>query len=57
VDKRFIEKAYKITDNQARYGQNIQVGEIKSQEGMESALKEKRDNLLIQAIVAKPRSV
>ncbi len=54
VDKRFIEKAYRITSNQARYGKNYQVGEIKAQEGMESALKEKRDNLLIQAIVAKP---
>ena len=30
------------------------MGEIKSEEGMQTVLKEKRDNLLIRAIVAKP---
>ena len=54
VDKRFIERAYRITNNDARYDQNINVGEIKSEAGMSTVLKEKRDNLLIQAIVAKP---
>jgi putative aldouronate transport system substrate-binding protein len=54
VDKRYIEIAYNITSNHARYGKNYKVGEIKSEEGMGPALKEKRDNLLIQAIVAKP---
>lgn len=54
VDKRFIERAYRITSNQARYGKNYNVGEIKAEEGMGSVLKEKRDNFLIQAIVATP---
>src|SRR5690554_27233 len=54
VDKRFIEKAYKITNNDARYDKNINVGEIRSEAGMSTVLKEKRDNLLIQAVVAKP---
>ncbi len=55
VDKRFIEPAYIITSNEARYGKNIQVGEIKSEEGMGTVLSEKRNNLLVQAIVAKPQ--
>lgn len=54
VDARFIERAYMITSNQARYGKNVQVGEIRAEEGMQTVLKEKRDNLLIRAIVAKP---
>jgi len=54
VEKRFIERAYGITNNDARYEQNINVGEVKSEAGMSTVLKEKRDNLLIQAIVAKP---
>jgi putative aldouronate transport system substrate-binding protein len=54
VDKRFIEIAYPITNNDARYNKNVQVGDIGAEEGMGPALKEKRDNLLIQAVVAKP---
>lgn len=54
VDKRFVEKAYQLTSNEARYGINVNVGEIKAEEGMAQALKEKRDNLWIQAVVAKP---
>ena len=46
VDARFIERAYEITSNEARYGINAQVGEIKAQEGMDTALAEKRNNLL-----------
>ena len=42
VYKRFIERAYHITSNQARYNKNFQVGEIKSEEGMQTVLKEKR---------------
>lgn len=53
VDKRFIEVAYEITSNQARYGKNVQVGEITAEEGMGPVLSEKRDNLLVQSIVAK----
>ncbi len=56
VDSRFIEKAYNITSNEARYGQNIQVGEIESEQGMGTVLSEKRNNLLVQSIVAKPNS-
>lgn len=53
VDARFIERAYTITSNEARYGRNVQLGEIKSEEGMGTVLSEKRNNLLVQAIVAK----
>lgn len=54
VAARFIEKAYVATDNQARYAKHYNCGEIKSEAGMSSALQQKRDNLMIQAIVAKP---
>lgn len=54
VDPRFIEKAYEYTNRDARYDKNINVGEIKSEQGMGAVLKEKRDNLLVQAVVAKP---
>lgn len=52
VNARFIERAYVITDNEARYGQNVQVGEIRAEEGMGTVLADKRNNLLTQAIVA-----
>ena len=54
VDPRYIERAYVLTDHQARYGKNFQVGEIRSEEGMHTVLRDKRDNLLIRAIVARP---
>ena len=54
VDPRYIERAYRITDNEARYGKNFQVGEIKAEEGMQTVLTQKRDNLLARAIVAPP---
>lgn len=54
VDARFIEAAYVITDNGARYGKNFQVGEITAEEGMGTVLSEKRNTLLAQAVVAKP---
>ncbi|MBO2521414.1 MAG: sugar ABC transporter substrate-binding protein [Firmicutes bacterium] len=54
VDARYIERAYRITDNEARYGKNFQVGEIKAEEGMQTVLTQKRDNLLARAIVAPP---
>lgn len=56
VDKRFIEKAYPLTNRDARYETNIQVGDIEAEQGMGPALKEKRDNLLAQAVVAKPEN-
>ncbi|MCL6589362.1 MAG: extracellular solute-binding protein [Firmicutes bacterium] len=54
VDARFIEKAFTCSDNDARYGKKFSCGEIKSEAGMSTALQKKRDNLLTQAIVAKP---
>ncbi|MCK9526130.1 MAG: extracellular solute-binding protein [Limnochordia bacterium] len=54
VDARFIEPAYIITSNEARYGKNVQVGEIRAEEGMGTVLSEKRNTLLAQAVVAKP---
>lgn len=55
VEPRFIQKAYSLTNRDARYDKNINVGEIKAQEGMDPVLKEKRDNLLSQAVVANPK--
>ena len=55
VEPRFIEKAYALTNRDARYDKNINVGEIKAEEGMDPVLKEKRDNLLSQAVVANPK--
>jgi len=54
VDPRFIVKAYELTNRDARYQKNVQVGDIIAEEGMGPALASKRDNLLIQAVVAKP---
>jgi len=54
VDKRFIEKSYATQRNQSRITANFNVGQIKSEDGMSPVMKEKRDNLLAQAIVAKP---
>lgn len=54
VDKRYIEKAYVTTNNDARYNKNVQVGDIEAEQGMGPALAEKRDKLLVQAVVAKP---
>jgi putative aldouronate transport system substrate-binding protein len=52
VDKRFIEIAHKITTNQGRMGKSVNVGEITAESGMGQALKEKRDVVLNQAVVA-----
>ena len=54
VDKRFLEKSYATQRNQSRVTANYNVGQIRSEEGMSPVEKEKRDNLLAQAIVAKP---
>lgn len=55
VDPRFIEKAYQTSDYQGRIIKHFNCGEIKSEAGMDAALKEKRDKLFVQAIVAKPQ--
>jgi len=52
VDKRYLEKSYAIMKHDARITSNYQVGEIKAEEGMGPALKEKRDNMLTKAVVA-----
>ncbi len=54
VDKKYIEASYAIQKNQFRISANFNVGKIESEEGMGPVEKEKRDNLLAQAIVAKP---
>jgi len=54
VDKRFLEKSYEIMRHDSRITANFNVGEIKAEEGMGPALQEKRNNLLVQAIVADP---
>jgi putative aldouronate transport system substrate-binding protein len=54
VDPRYIEKSYLIQRTDSRIGASFKVGEIKSEEGQGPAFKEKRDNLLVQAVVAKP---
>lgn len=54
VDKRFIEASYAIQRNQSRITSNFNVGKIDSEEGMSPVEKEKRDNMLVQSIVAKP---
>ncbi len=54
VDKRFIEKSYAIQRNESRITPNFNVGVVQAEEGMGPALKEKRDNLLVQSIVASP---
>lgn len=54
VDKRYIEKSYALQKTEARITSNYNVGQIESENGMGPALKEKRDNMLVQSIVAKP---
>ncbi|MBP7177167.1 MAG: extracellular solute-binding protein [Thermoclostridium sp.] len=51
VDKRFIERSYAAGLNDGIVFKNFNVGEIKSEEGMGQALKDKRDALFAQAIV------
>lgn len=52
VDSRLIEIAHKITTNEGRIGKNVNVGEIKAEDGQGQALKEKRDTILNKAVVA-----
>ena len=54
VDPRYIVKAFQTSDRDGRIVKHFNCGEIKAEAGMDAALKQKRDNLLIQAIVAKP---
>lgn len=52
VDARYIEKAFAISTNDGRIGQNVQVGQIRAEEGMGPALSDKRDVLLDKSVVA-----
>jgi len=52
VDARYIEKAYAITSNEARYGKNYSVGLIQAELGMNTVLPSKRDTFLTQSVVA-----
>ena len=52
VEPRLIVRGYELTNRDARYQKNVSVGDIIAEEGMGPVLSEKRDNLLIQAIVA-----
>jgi putative aldouronate transport system substrate-binding protein len=52
IDSRYIEKAFAISPHDGRIGQNVNVGEIKAEEGQGPALTAKRDALLDQAVVA-----
>jgi len=54
TDKRYLEKSYATQRNQSRITANFNVGPVKSEEGMGPAEQEKRNNLLVQAVVAKP---
>lgn len=54
VDRRYIETSYAIQRNQSRVTANFNVGKIDAEEGMGPAEQEKRNNLMVQAIVAKP---
>ncbi len=52
IDSKYIVRAYDLSDYDIRYKKNTQVGEIKAEAGMATTLKEKRDNMLNQAVVA-----
>ncbi|MGE5599535.1 MAG: sugar ABC transporter substrate-binding protein, partial [Bacteroidota bacterium] len=54
VDARFIEKAFVTASKDSRIVKKFNCGEIRSEAGMDAALKVKRDNLFVQAIVCKP---
>ncbi|MEW6565271.1 MAG: extracellular solute-binding protein [Spirochaetota bacterium] len=53
VDPRYIEKAYKTQTVDVRIIPAFKVGEIKAEQGMGPALSEKRNTLLVKAVVAK----
>lgn len=53
VDARFIQRSYEYGNRNGFAPRNFNVGEIKSQEGMDQVLKEKRNDLYAQAITCK----
>ena len=56
VDAKYIERAFDLSEYTITYRKNAKVGEIKAEEGMGTVLQEKRDNMLAQAVVAKPEN-
>jgi putative aldouronate transport system substrate-binding protein len=54
VDARYIEKSYLIQRTDSRITPQFNVGQIMSEEGMATVEQEKRNNLMVQSIVAKP---
>ncbi len=54
VPGRYIEEAYKTQVTDVRISKHYNLGEIKAEEGMGPALSEKRNNMLVQSVVAKP---
>lgn len=52
VDPSYIERAADMSKYSITFRRSVHVGEIKAEEGMATPLKEKRDNLLAQAVVA-----
>ena len=53
VDTKYIEKAFELTSKDAYISKHVNVGDVKAEEGMGPALKEKRDNMLVQSVTAK----
>jgi len=54
VDQKYINKAFEASSHDAYVDKHVNVGPIKAEEGMGPALKEKRDNMLVQAVTSKP---
>ncbi len=54
IEPKYVQKAYELTSKDAYIEKHINVGPIKAEEGMGPALKEKRDNMLVQSVTAKP---
>jgi putative aldouronate transport system substrate-binding protein len=52
VDPEYITRTYDLSAYEVSYGKNAALGEIKAEEGMGTALSEKRNNFLTQSIVA-----
>ncbi|NLO16525.1 MAG: sugar ABC transporter substrate-binding protein, partial [Clostridiales bacterium] len=52
VDQRYIERAYALSDKDARYTKNYSVGVITAEEGMNTVLPNKRDTFLTQSVAA-----
>ena len=52
VDQRYIQRANDLSDKDARYSKNYSVGVVAAEEGMGTALPNKRDIFLTQAVAA-----